>query len=73
MFFFVVSVCMSVPLFTRFAGRTIEPTLLKLSTHIKDHHISDGFKGQGHQGQKCKRSDQALKSTTMCQTFDLCL
>ncbi len=29
---------------------------VKFCTHIRDHHTSDKFEGQGHQGQKCKNS-----------------
>ncbi len=39
-------VCLSV--FLRSDGWSVGPTNLKFGTHIKDHHILDGFEGQGH-------------------------
>ncbi len=43
-----VSVCVCLCVCLRSAGWTVGPTDLKLRTHIKDHHISDKFEGQGH-------------------------
>ncbi len=40
---------------------------LKFSTNIKDNHISDEFKGQGHHGQKCKIPVFSLVSENMVQ------
>ena len=52
--FSVASVSLCICL--RPTGWTVEPTDLKFDARIKDHHISDEFKGQGHQGQKCQNS-----------------
>ncbi len=48
--FSVASVCLSVcvSVCLRSTGWTVGPTGLKFGARIKNHHISDGFEGQGH-------------------------
>ena len=55
----VASVCLCVCLHS--AGSRVGPTYLKFGSCIKDHHISDGFEGQGHRSKVKVTKDKNVK------------